>query len=85
MASAKMLDGKALAAELRSTVASDLQKLQGTTPGFQPQLSIVQVTVLFTPVQLADACAASVWCHYIEQVVQIKLDVHYIELYELNC
>ena len=43
MATAQILDGKRLAAKLRKETASDLRELQTSAPGFQPQLSIVQV------------------------------------------
>ena len=43
MEAAKILDGKVLAAKLRSKVASDVKELQGIVPGFQPHLTIVQV------------------------------------------
>ena len=40
---ARTLDGKALAAEIRSQVAAELQSLREKQPGFQPGLTIVQV------------------------------------------
>ena len=40
---ARILDGKALSAEIRSQVATELQSLREKQPGFQPGLTIVQV------------------------------------------
>ena len=40
---ARILDGKALAAEIRSQVAAELHSLREKQPGFQPGLTIVQV------------------------------------------
>ena len=40
---ARTLDGKVLAAEIRSQVAAELQSLREKQPGFQPGLTIVQV------------------------------------------
>ncbi len=44
MEGAQILDGKVLAAKLRSKVAASITELQGTIPGFKPHLSIVQVS-----------------------------------------
>lgn len=44
MDTGQLLDGKALAVKLRKKVAADLKELQASIPGFQPQLSIVQVS-----------------------------------------
>ena len=49
MESAQILDGKVLAAKLRSKVNSDISELQASVPRFQPHLSIVQVTKLQAP------------------------------------
>lgn len=49
MATAQVLDGKVLATKLRKKVASDIQELQTNIPGFQPQLSIVQVRLYDSP------------------------------------
>ena len=43
MSVGQVLDGKALAAEVRDGVAKDLKELQEKHPKFQPHLSIVQV------------------------------------------
>lgn len=43
MGDCQVIDGKALAAEIRSKVAVEIFELKKTYPGFQPQLSIIQV------------------------------------------
>ena len=43
MASCRVADGKAVAAEVRNRVGAELTKLKEIHPNFQPQLSIVQV------------------------------------------
>ncbi|EKM55506.1 uncharacterized protein PHACADRAFT_256172 [Phanerochaete carnosa HHB-10118-sp] len=43
MASAKLIDGTALAQQVRSEVAERIQSLKAKSPRFQPQLAIVQV------------------------------------------
>lgn len=48
MDTAQVLDGKVLAAKLRTKVASELKELQAIIPGFHPQLSIVQVRMADT-------------------------------------
>lgn len=45
MEAAQVLDGKVLAAKLRSEVAATIKDLQATIPGFTPHLSIVQVSI----------------------------------------
>ena len=48
MAPAQILDGKALAAKVKTSVAAELGELQARIPGFQPQLAIVQVSGCYT-------------------------------------
>ena len=43
MADCQVLDGKALAAEIRSKIAVEITELKKKYPGFQPQLNIIQV------------------------------------------
>ena len=43
MGDCQVLDGKALAAEIRSKIAVQIIELKKTYPGFQPKLSIIQV------------------------------------------
>ena len=45
MADCQVADGKAVAAEVRSKLAAELNELKENYPGFQPQLSIVQVSL----------------------------------------
>lgn len=53
MEPAQVLDGKVLAAKLRSKVASTVAELQATIPGFKPHLSIVQVSIHSIPYSYA--------------------------------
>ena len=39
----QILDGKAIAGDIRSKVAVEIIELKGKHPGFQPQLNIIQV------------------------------------------
>ena len=45
MSDCQVLDGKAAAAEIRSKIAVEIIELKKKHPGFQPQLSIIQVQV----------------------------------------
>ena len=45
MASCQVADGKAVGADIKKAVAAELKELTEKYPGFQPQLSIIQVTL----------------------------------------
>ena len=43
MANCQVADGKAVGADIKKAAAAELKELKAKYPGFQPQLSIIQV------------------------------------------